>query len=259
MQSRLLSFGGLCAQTNPCGTRATQLRSSSPSASCPSAPLSPHQPHRINLVDQRRSRQHRRRRRRREAFSTPAALSFLSRSRDPGDWDFSPEWYGSQGGGYGRDDGVVVYRSGEVAVTAHPSSSGEEFEWRVLRFGDTRQSVSLVKKGESPSSSPSPVVALEATCLAFEYTKTLVALALALLPLPQGEEEEKKKKGKKRRVLCVGVGGGSVPAALAALRPDVEVSAFEVDERVLGSWPSMGLLDTSQASGGDEGGCLAKT
>ena len=188
-------------------------------------------------------------------MSTPvavAALSFLSRPRDPGDWDFSPEWYGTQGGGYGRDDGVVVYRSGEVAVTAHPSSSGDEFEWRVLRFGDTRQSVSLVKRkktGESPccssSSPPSGQVALEPTCLAFEYTKTLVALSLALLPLPEEEgEEEKKEKQKKRKkkVLCVGVGGGSVPAALAALRPDVEVSAFEVDERVVGSWPSMGLL-----------------
>lgn len=197
--------------------------------------------------------------------STSTSALFFSRPTDPGDWDLSPEWYGTQGGGYGRDDGAVVYRSGDVVVTAHaaspsPSSSssgggggeeeseGEE-QWRVLRFGDaTRQSVCRVKRGGARGG-----FAMDPTCLAFEYTKTLVALSLALLPPPSsagggngdddGDDGNNRSTAPRRppRILCVGVGGGSVPAALAALRPDARVSAFELDDRVVGAWPAMGL------------------
>lgn len=98
-------------------------------------------------------------------------------------WNYSPEWYGTQGGGWGRDAGVTVFSAqsrcgnGHVTVTAHPASykglssasassgtrtsspssssssasSGSEDptwqwdEWRVLRFnGITRQSVNRV-------------------------------------------------------------------------------------------------------------------
>ena len=140
-------------------------------------------------------------------------------------------------------------------MTSHPSSpssegegeegeGGSSFEWRVLRFGEaTRQSVCRVEKTKSSL--------LDPTCLAFEYTKTLVALSLALLPLRQPGGDDAVPKGRKRKsikVLAVGVGGGSVPAALAALRPDVQVSAFEIDERVVGSWPAMGLVASAVAA-----------
>ena len=62
-------------------------------------------------------------------------------------WELSPEWWGSQGGGWGRDPGDVVFErksasgNGVVMVTAHPAAPlpgevGEGDEWRVLRFND---------------------------------------------------------------------------------------------------------------------------
>jgi len=192
-----------------------------------------------------------RRRSKPSASTTKTSALFFSRPTDPGDWDLSPEWYGSQGGGYGRDDGVVVYSSGDVVVTAHAASSSssaddesenDDDQWRVLRFGEaTRQSVCRVRKVNKS-------FRMDPKCLAFEYTKTLVALSLALLPLPvasacsaSDDENSSTTTGSPPRILCVGVGGGSVPAALASLRPDARVSAFELDERVVGAWPATGL------------------
>ena len=49
--------------------------------------------------------------------------------RDPGDWIFSPEWWGIQGRGWGRDEGSTLFRhtshrsNGIVTVTSHPASS----------------------------------------------------------------------------------------------------------------------------------------
>jgi len=266
MQARILP--ALESRINTRGNERTLWATSARSKSIErAAALSPQQRHLIVSNDLLCRRRCRRSLRHSTSTSTStSALSFLSRSRDPGDWDLSPEWYGSQGGGYGRDDGVVVYRSGDVEVTSHAASSsteeeaGEEaFEWRVLRFaGATRQSVCRVSR-RSPS-------LMDPTCLAFEYTKTLVALALALLPLPvrrkererEGEEgqEQQKQEVSRVKILCVGVGGGSFPAALAALRPDADVSAFELDARVVGSWAKMGLVveGEEREKEGKEGG-----
>lgn len=30
-------------------------------------------------------------------------------SKDPGDWSYSPEWMGTQGGSWGRDAGTTVF------------------------------------------------------------------------------------------------------------------------------------------------------
>ena len=57
---------------------------------------------------------------------------------------------GTDGGSYGRTKGTVLSAAASstgngprVRVTAHPASAPAA-EWRVLRFGDTRQSVALV-------------------------------------------------------------------------------------------------------------------
>lgn len=47
---------------------------------------------------------------------------------DPGHWNYSPEWMGSAGGGFGRDDGQVIFSrqspfNGRVEVTAHEASN----------------------------------------------------------------------------------------------------------------------------------------
>lgn len=76
--------------------------------------------------------------------------SWLGAYEYAGDWNLSPEWWGTQGNGWGRTEGETVFSSasalsGAVTVTAHPASVlGDEREasWRVLRFNDkTRQSV----------------------------------------------------------------------------------------------------------------------
>lgn len=46
-----------------------------------------------------------------------------------GDWKYSPEWWGSQGGGWGHDAGLVVFEvkstmdNGVITVTSHPAST----------------------------------------------------------------------------------------------------------------------------------------
>ena len=46
-----------------------------------------------------------------------------------GDWQFSPEWWGTQGGGWGRGAGDTVFESqsamgnGFISVTSHPAST----------------------------------------------------------------------------------------------------------------------------------------
>lgn len=162
---------------------------------------------------------------------------------DPADWERSPEWYGSQGGGWGRHDGRVIYAeessvgNGRVTVTAHAASvpplpGAAAAEWRVLRFGGTRQSVALVDvRG--------PVAAARPDALAFEYVKTVVACAAAVLgalpPVAGGGA------GAGRSILCVGVGGGSVPHALAAAFPGAAVTGVELCGAVVGGASAMGL------------------
>lgn len=127
-------------------------------------------------------------------------------------------WYGTQGGGWGRDAGAIVFQrdsecgNGRVTVTAHtatgqPSlgrgrgSSGASAacgaggweEWRVLRFNNvTRQTVMRVRvaavTGESGGGSESGPgqrarVTAQPDCLAQEYLKSTAAVLAALLGL----------------------------------------------------------------------------
>ncbi|KAK9808659.1 hypothetical protein WJX72_001506 [[Myrmecia] bisecta] len=128
-----------------------------------------------------------------KAFSL---FSFIS--EDPGDWNHSPEWWGTQGGGWGRGPGTTVFSqesvlgNGQVTVTAHaaseqsPSASGNGSEdhpsyqeWRVLRFNDdTRQSVAKVAVTQRPDGGCT--IAAQPDCLAFEYLKTMAAAAASV-------------------------------------------------------------------------------
>lgn len=56
--------------------------------------------------------------------------------------------------------------------------------------------------------------------LAFDYARAMAAVLLLWQPAP-------------RRVLLIGVGGGSIPMALAALRPEMEIDAVDIDPAVL--------------------------
>jgi spermidine synthase len=56
--------------------------------------------------------------------------------------------------------------------------------------------------------------------LAFDYTRAMTAALLLWQPAPQ-------------RVLLIGVGGGSIPTALAAVRPAMQIDAVDIDPAVL--------------------------
>ena len=175
-------------------------------------------------------------------------------------------WYGTQGGGWGRDAGATVFSAdsgcgnGRVTVTAHPatgrpsnsprsnagSSSGSSSsgggggggggsggteqsweEWRVLRFNDvTRQTVmrcTVTPSGSTSSSSNALQVVAQPDCLAQEYLKTTAAVTAALLGLqrllpaqaPAAAQAQQAQRAQRLRVLCIGVGGGSLPLFLA--------------------------------------------
>jgi spermidine synthase len=159
-----------------------------------------------------------------------------------GDWNLSPEWFGSQGGGWGRTEGKTLFSevseyNGVVSVTAHPASpigkqeSGASVEWRVLRFNDkTRQSVVRLVNGNADSA-----------CLATEYLKTVVAIFAAVIDLNretsdgqdafQGDQVLEMDGGScvGPRVLCIGVGGGSIVQFLSSFFPEMEIDAVEID------------------------------
>lgn len=149
---------------------------------------------------------------------------------DPGHWDFSPEWWGTEAGGWGRTAGTVIFQktslaaNGVITVTAHPASSlpdylhpGTPQEWRVLRFnGATRQSVARVSPPPSGPPRAWPHV------LAFEYLKTMAAATAALSGSIWGTGAATAPL----RVLCVGVGGGSLPLFLSHHFPHWQVTTF---------------------------------
>ena len=60
----------------------------------------------------------------------------------------------------------------------------------------------------------------EPDLLVFDYTRAMTALLLLWQPPPQ-------------RVLLIGVGGGSIPRAVARARPQVELDAVDIDEAVM--------------------------
>eukprot|EP01026_Neomeris_dumetosa_P031909 TRINITY_DN2529_c0_g1_i8.p1 TRINITY_DN2529_c0_g1~~TRINITY_DN2529_c0_g1_i8.p1 ORF type:complete len:423 (+),score=33.48 TRINITY_DN2529_c0_g1_i8:84-1352(+) len=143
-------------------------------------------------------------------------------------WDYSPEWWGCQGGSWGKNNGEVVFKklsrhgNGEVTVTSHPSSLSNA-DWRVLRFNKvTRQSVALVN---STKQSAYP------TCLAFEYLKTMAACVLTISQICEINEKNIIKKPV--RLLFVGLGGGSLPLFVQNLFVGWEIVCVEIDPVVV--------------------------
>jgi len=175
-------------------------------------------------------------------------------------WDRSPEWWGTQGGGWGRDGGAEVYRgesavgNGSVGVTSHSCAGegGEEagFAWRVLRFnGTTRQSVVCVGRETGDA---------DAGTVAFEYVKGMLAGGLAM------GEAAGVGRGP-ARVLCLGLGGGTLPMFFAhgcharrggqGERDQADVHAVELDPVVVeAAGAAMGLDEEAvRGHGGDAG------
>jgi hypothetical protein len=160
--------------------------------------------------------------------------------------------------------------NGRVSVTAHASSvhplpGCDRTEWRVLRFGEaTRQSVALVDVRAQQGGSGASTAAGRPGALAFEYVKSVVACAAAVLgSLPASVLDAAASpaaalgpaagdRGPSQSppppptppgpisILCIGVGGGSIPVALASAFPGAAVTGVELCGAVLGAAPAMG-------------------
>ncbi|BBN10926.1 hypothetical protein MPTK1_5g07620 [Marchantia polymorpha subsp. ruderalis] len=191
------------------------------------------------------------------------------RDDDPGDWKYSPEWWGTQGGGWGRNDGDIVFEmptflgNGVVSVTAHPASqptaSNEHpflnqgtsggsngtavfdsslkilgYEWRVLRFNSiTRQSVAKVMAVGTGEDAQKVVFLQQPNCIAFEYVKSLISAGLAAVSFAGLDVELVATGLQKMRILCIGLGGGTLPLFLAHYLPGATVDAVEIDSAVI--------------------------
>ena len=158
---------------------------------------------------------------------------------DPGHWNYSPEWFGTQNQGWGRSHGKICFQkespiNGLVQVTGHSATSleGGEEEWRVLRFNEkTRQSVTRLQLHHHGGHQ------VVANCLAAEYLKTVAALFAAMVGLDFKHADKSydciDKDKTKFRVLCIGVGGGAFPLFLAHHFPGATIDAVEIDPIVI--------------------------
>jgi hypothetical protein len=174
---------------------------------------------------------------------------------DKGHWNYSPEWYGSHGGvSWARDYGTTVFRSDKdctITVTAHDTSlpSPPLSQWRVLRFNDTtRQSVALCNIYDDDNNNK---VVADPSVLCFEYMKTIASITAALLgvnthllslALPPTKtnihhngssnyqmHQDRMQQQECLRILCVGLGGGSLPNFLNHHFPGALIDAIELD------------------------------
>lgn len=200
-----------------------------------------------------------------------AVPSALWSDKEQGHWSRSPEWFGTQAGGWGQGPGDVVfskassYGNGQVEVTAHaaaPLRNQQRMEeWRVLRFnGSTHQSVARVHipaHASTADSSPldlsdedcdvrakdsqvirpgvGPVVA-DPRCLAMEYTKTMAAAVSAVVGMA-GLQHWVRSQATLGTTggccVCYGMGGGSLPLFLAHHFPQMKVQAVDLDPVVV--------------------------
>lgn len=131
---------------------------------------------------------------------------------------------------------------GSLQVTAHSSSESSApenapkdttQEWRVLRFSpepgsdtDLLQSVTKVCIGP-PGSDPAEWLRCDA--LPLDYTKTIVATVLAGLAVLGTPVLTGSEAAKPLRILCIGLGGGSVPSFFEQRVPHCEVDVVELD------------------------------
>lgn len=134
---------------------------------------------------------------------------------------------------------------GSVQVTRHDATDfspppgadprGKQ-EWRVLRFLPAQSSNNLLqsvtKVCVEPASDPAdpPVARLRSEVLGLAYTKSLVAVCLsALAALGVSAEADVARP----RILCIGLGGGSVPSFLTRALPRCEVDVVELEPAVI--------------------------
>ncbi|CAJ1404588.1 unnamed protein product [Effrenium voratum] len=126
---------------------------------------------------------------------------------------------------------------GQLQVTAHHASSKQgPQEWRVLRFipektsSNLIQAINKVRLADATHGQPDSHMR---NCLLMPYTKSMVSAVLAALAMGPDKDQP--------RILCVGLGGGSMPAFLAEMLPNCHVDVVELEPAVLEAAVAMGF------------------
>ncbi|KAK9819395.1 hypothetical protein WJX81_003737 [Elliptochloris bilobata] len=153
---------------------------------------------------------------------------------DPGHWNLSPEWYGTQGGGYGRDAGEVVFERESACGNGRVTP-----DCLAADYLKTVASAAAIVISAWPAELRRHC--LQALCTDASGTGAAVAsgdparaaaapgAASGLLPW-------------RACAVCVGVGGGALPLFLSHHFPGLLVDAVELDAAVLeAATTAMGL------------------
>ncbi|KAG0568054.1 hypothetical protein KC19_7G182900 [Ceratodon purpureus] len=197
--------------------------------------------------------------------------AWWGRHNEEGDWQFSPEWWGTQGGSWGRNAGETVFESqstignGVISVTSHPASTPRPecwtaierdlqqrqaqlgrairglgqfkvhgYDWRVLRFNSvTRQSVAKVMAVSNDKNPSEVFLVQQPNCIAFEYVKSMLSVGLTTMSLASYSLEQVTHRSMDMRILCIGLGGGSLPLFLAHNLPGATLDVVEIDGAVI--------------------------
>lgn len=147
----------------------------------------------------------------------------------------------------------LEWSDGHLEVHRLPSSSGLQSkpppeanrddlvqEWRVLRFnvaplGLSNIAQAVVKLWVAPPGSPELPRPLHAAMLPFPYNRTMASVVISTLqalgaPVLRSADQEKEER---LNILCIGLGGGSLPAFLSQFLPNCYVDAVELEAAVL--------------------------
>jgi len=149
-------------------------------------------------------------------------------------------------------DGGGLLSVKAVASSEEPppgAPPGSIQQWRLLSFEPDKGSTNLVQSITqvciAPPGSVAPRVRLRGEVLRLEYTQSFVAVVLAalkvlgapVLPVANGTRQETI------RILCIGLGGGSMPAFFEQALPHCEVDVAENEPAVLqAALEGMGLV-----------------
>lgn len=159
---------------------------------------------------------------------------------------------------------VTSHRASQVEGLPQGIPEGSTQEWRVLRFapreGGSALIQSMAKVCIPPPCSPDLLVRQRGDCLLMPYTKSLVTVALTALHLlgaevrpadlesasPLDSSRSKTSEPSKLRVLCIGLGGGTVPTFLSHMLPHCEIDVAELEPAVVqAAMGAMGFVTSS--------------
>lgn len=182
----------------------------------------------------------------RRALSTSVeqpGLGELARSPDPARRELSHEYFMGGSPIFARH----LVHGGSLQVTAHASCEAEaprgspkgtRQEWRVLRFVPAEGTTDLVQSVVKVCIGPpgcEPQEWIRAEAMALDYTKTFASVVLSALTVLGAPvlPEAAATAPEPLRILCIGLGGGTLPSFFAQKLANCEVDVVELERPVV--------------------------